>query len=128
MFENYEKQGAREGQSVPFEIMKLRNPDGSHPVVHLEHLGASNAKYKELVIANAGKGKAVERRALLRCSAVRLERTFKSDGTLATDADLSAFIEKIPLSIVEQMLAFAMNEENFAEYPIASDPETLAEK
>lgn len=137
MFENYEKQGLRAGYTVPYEVTELRNPDGSHPTVHLEHIGRINPTFIQWALANAGgeqkppnRDEALrdERELMIAHGARRLENAFRSDGSLATDADLPAFIRAIPLMAFERMTAFVGEEKNFCEFPIASDPQALAEK
>jgi hypothetical protein len=131
-FSNYEKQAPRAGQTVAHEVTELRNPDGSHPVVHLEHIGRTNASFMEWVLASAGKSadeqKRDERELMIEHSARKLERAYFSDGTLATDADLPAFVRAMPLAAFERMASVAMDAANYCEYPIAIAPQALAEK
>lgn len=135
-FSNYEKQGAQAGKTVPYEVTELVNPDGSHPLVHVEHLGMANASIRQWVIARAG-DKAEEknddnfsqdRDLVAKHCAKRVERLFFSDGTQATEADIPDFIRKIPLQVFIRMRNFVQKEENFCEFPIASAPKDIAEK
>lgn len=131
MFENYEKQGARPGQTVAYEVTELVNPDGTHPVVHIEHIGRSNASFMQAVIARAGsddKTTPDDRETMIAHSARRIERVYRADGSAATDADLPAFIRAMPLRALQRMTLHAMDEKNYCEFPIATEPAVLAEK
>lgn len=134
-FSNYEKQAPRSGQTVPYEVTELKNPDGTHPIVHIEHIGDSNETFVEEMLARAGADEVDETHAaklatardrVIRHAARRLERVFFSDGTQATDADIPGFVRALPVRAFDRMARFAMSEAPFVE--IATDPQALAEK
>jgi hypothetical protein len=128
-FSNYEKQGARPGHTVAYEVTELRNADGTHPLLHVEHLGPANETVRQWHIANAGaESKPSERTLVSKLIARRLENAFFNDGSAATDADLPQFIEKMPYRAFERLCEFVMLESNFCEFPIATDAKALAEK
>lgn len=147
-FSNYTKQGPGPGRTVPYEVTELRNPDGTHPIVHLEHLGRTNASWLEELLATAGKkdekdekdddaAAAVKRElsdlsrsreVIIKHCAKRLENAFFSDGTAASDADLPGFITAMPPLAFERMFTAAANADKYCEYPVASAPEQIAEK
>ncbi len=127
-FSNYEKQGAQPGQTVAYEVKELRNADGSHPLVHLEHLGSANAGLMQRMLARAGGNKDDDRELVIKYSARRLERALFSDGTPAADGDIPAFIHALPPTAFLRLVNFASDETNYCEYPIAADPQALAEK
>jgi hypothetical protein len=134
-FSNYEKQAPRAGHTVAYEVTELVNADGSHPVIHAEHLGRGNFTFMEELLSEAGGesagftaaiGKARER--IIKHSARRLEHAYGSDGTAATDADLPGFIRAMPIGAFERFAAFVTDDARFCEFPIAIAPQVLAEK
>jgi hypothetical protein len=135
-FSNYEKQAPRAGHTVAYEVTELVNADGSHPIIHAEHLGRGNFTFMEELLSEAGGkeregftaaiGKARER--VIKHSARRLENAFGSDGAAATDADLPGFIRAMPIKAFERFTAFVTSDEQFCELPIAVAPQVLAEK
>jgi hypothetical protein len=137
-FSNYAEQGLQFGKTVPYEVAELANADGTHPLLHVEHLGAANASMMEEVLARAsteeakplGLAEAIRqnRDALARHCVRRLERVYFSDGTPATDADIAGFVGSMPMKAFERLLAFVVNEKNFYKYPIVEKPAALAEK
>ncbi len=130
-FSNYEKQGVRPGRTVAYEVTELVNADGSHPVVHLEHLGRANTSLMQAMLARAGAEdapKLADLDLVIEHGAKRLERVFFADGAAATDADIPAFVRAMPLRAFERMRDFAMDEANYCEFPIATPPQILAEK
>lgn len=146
MFSKYAKQGPQLGKTVPYALLGLRNPDGSHPIVHLEHLGEGNRPFWLEMLAAAQAElppptkspaeldkrrrdtRAENREIVIRHSARRLENVIKDDGTVATDADLPLFIRAIPDADFDDMLAFAKRDAPYREYAIAESPKALAEK
>lgn len=137
-FSNYAEQGLQLGKTVEHEITELLNADGTHPLVHVEHLGAANASLFEDIIASAGKTEDVKtsieqeralREVVIKHGVRRLERVFFSDGTAATDADISGFVLSLPAQAFTRLAAFAMDESNFCKRPtIATKAADLAEK
>lgn len=139
-FSNYAKQGPQPGKTVPYALERLRNPDGTHPIVHLEHLGEENRPFWLEMLAEAQAempaptknpaeidkrrrdNRAANREIVIRHSARRLENVVKDDGALATDADLSHFIRAIPDGDFDELLAFVKRAHNFCEYPEGSKP------
>jgi hypothetical protein len=128
-FSNYEKQGARPGHTVGYEVTELRNADGTHPLLHVEHVGISNPAFMQWALANAGKETSEDdREMVVRFGARHLERTFFADGSQATDDDLPKFIAAMPLRAFLRLRDFVMLESNFCEFPVIADPKALAEK
>lgn len=138
-FSNYAEQGLVFGKTVEYEVTELVNADGSHPIVHLEHIGAANATLLEEVIAGAGADAETTPKSILdkfranqeymiKHSVRRIERVFFSDGTPATDADIPGFVRSLPIRAFDRMQAYAMTERNFYKHTIATDPQALAEK
>lgn len=137
-FSNYAEQGLRFGHTVPFEVTELTNADGSHPLLHVEHLGTANGTLLEEIIARAGAPRETEdaadflRRLRENQDAVSkhcvrdIERVFFSDGTAATKDDIPAFVRAMPAKAFQRLLEFAYNEANF--YKPAEKPQVLAEK
>lgn len=132
MFDKYARQGLHTGKTVSYEVTELRNPDGSHPIVHLEHLGAANKTLMQALIARAKaseEGEAVDDRELLARHAVRhLENVFLDDGTAASEESIPAFVAALPFLAVLRMVRFVSEDANYCEYPIADDPKAIAEK
>lgn len=140
-FDNYAEQGLQFGRTVAYEVTELVNADGTHPIVHLEHLGIVNASVVEEIIARASANEkadegpkgplethARDREAMIKHSVRRLENTFKKDGTAATDADIPAFVNALPYKVLHRMMLHAVGEANFCKIPIAEKPAVLAEK
>lgn len=128
-FSNYERQGLRPGKTVPYEVTELVNEDGSHPVVHLEHMGAANKSLMQAMIAKAGsEEKGDECEMVIAHSARRLEGVYFADGGSATDADIPAFIRALPYLALLRLVRFVCDDANYCEYPIATPPQALAEK
>jgi len=143
MFTKYAKQGPQQGKTVPWVLLGLRNPDGSHPIVHLEHLGEENRPFwlEMLEQAQAEQpphtkspaeidkrrrdARAENREIVIRHSARRLENVVRDDGALATDAEIALFIRSIPDGDFDDLLAFAKLGAPYREYP---EPKALAEK
>lgn len=141
-FSNYAEQGLQPGRTVPYEVTELVNADGSHPVLHIEHLGEANESLLEERIARARAHKAdapdeapgpVEVRrlnieAVVKHAAKRLENAFKSDGSAATDADIPAFIRAMSVKAFTRLFLYVTDEQHFCTFPIAEKPQALAEK
>jgi hypothetical protein len=138
-FANYAQQGVRFGATVPYDVTELVNADGSHPILHLEHMGAANASWLEEMIARskakdddvARPGIAEVNRAnqdaIIKHCARRLDRVFLDDGTAATDDDIPDFIRAMPAKALMRLMAFVLDESNFCT-KIAGKPAELAEK
>jgi hypothetical protein len=138
-FSNYAEQGLQVGKTVPYEVTELVNDDGTHPLIHVEHLGSANITWNEEMIANAGSTGEVakthaerelaNRDTIAKHCARRVERVFFSDGTPATDADITGFIRALPAKALVRLGDFVMDEGNFCKRPkIATPPGELAEK
>lgn len=137
-FSNYAEQGMHFGKTVPYEVTELVNADGTHPIVHLEHLGETNISLVEESLAQAGSEQdapadtlarlASSQETVIKHSAKRIERVFFADGTPATDADIAGFIRSMPPRTFHRLLSYAMNAANFYKQVITSDPGALAEK
>lgn len=140
-FSHYAEQGMQFGTTVAYEVTELVNADGSHPIIHVEHLGSTNASMLEELIARASvdekdaaaKPSIVEvnrlnRESVARHSARRIERVFLGDGTAATNADIPAFISALPVMAFDRLMRFVLAEGNFCKFPIAEKPAALAEK
>lgn len=139
-FSNYAEQGLQIGKTVPYEVTELVNADGTHPIVHAEHLGSANVSLTEEALAKAGSPQEPEektplereqsnREYIARHAARRIEHVFFSDGTPATDADIIGFIRSLPTQAFARLAAYVMDEGNFCKRPtIATKPSELAEK
>lgn len=141
MFTTYARQAPQPGKTVPHTLTGLRNPDGSHPIVHLEHLGEENRPFwlealeraqaesppptkspAELAKRRAD-NRAENREIVIRHSARKLENVLRDDGTPASDADLPLFIRCIPDDDFDDLLAAAKRDTEYR-----GDPTALAEK
>lgn len=138
-FSNYADQGIQVGKTVPYEVTELVNADGTHPLVHVEHLGMANISLTEEVIAKAGSPEEeaktaldrehANRETLIKHCVRRLERVYFSDGTPATDADIPGFIRSLPAQPFARLGVFVMTEDNFCKRPkITTKAADLAEK
>ncbi len=140
-FTNYERQAPRRGHTIAHEVTELRNADGTHPIVHIEHLGIANESYQQWIIASAKAAAAApgpsetlaemlgdDRQIVIAHVARRIENVFFSDGSQATDADLANFIKAMPPRAFMRLRDVAIDDRNFCEYPIAEKPADLAGK
>lgn len=140
-FSNYAEQGLQFGKTVPYEVEELVNPDGTHPILHVEHLGDANASLLEEAIAGAkGAGETAPAAPLCLAEAIhanrerirkhsvrRLDNAFFSDGTLATDAAIPGFIAALPAKALDRLLRFVIDAGNFYKVAaIAAKPAALA--
>lgn len=149
MFGSYKSQAPKVGKTFKHVLRGLRNADGSHPAVHIEHLGEENKPYwlellakmkadAQAAVASSatpaemakdmGEERAQNREILLRHSARRIENVFHDDGAAATDADIAAFVRSIPDGDFDVLFRAAQNPNNFRDYPITGDPAAIAEK
>lgn len=148
MFGKYSKQAPQASATRPCVLRGLRNPDGSHPVVHVEFLGRENkpywlellAKTQDRMRAAASVSSPAEldkksrderaenRETVIKHSARRLESVICDDGTPATDKDIALFIRSIPDEDFEILFGFASTSSNFRDYPVTGDPQAIAEK
>lgn len=137
MFGKYSKQAPQAGKTQPYTLTGLRNPDGTSPIVHVEHLGEENKPFWLEMLATASAdnqplakspaemdkrrrdNRAESREIVIRHSARKLENVVKDDGTYATDADLPLFIRAIPDGDFDDLLVFAKRDDTFREYPDA---------
>lgn len=148
-FGNYASQAPKAGKTSPCVLRGLRNPDGSHPVVHVEYLGEENkafylemlaktqARMRAAMVAStpaemdrqAREERADNREVVIQHSARRLENVLHADGSTATDKDIAGFIRSIPDRDFDGLFAHAQNHNNFRDYPVAvGDPQAIAEK
>jgi hypothetical protein len=148
-FSKYTNQAPHPGKTVPFPLRGLRNPDGSSPVLHVEHLGEENRPYwLEMLARSTAKARAAaqlagtpaeidranrddreeNRQTVIDHSARRIENAFHDDGAPATDKDIAAIVRAIPDVDFLQLWVFVNNPHAFRDYPIAEDPAALAEK
>lgn len=142
MFSKYARQAPEAGRTVAHTLTGLRNPDGTHPVVHLERLGEENrpfwlemldsaradtptppAKSAAEVDRRRRDNRAENREIVIRHSARKLENVMKDDGSYAADADVPAFIRAIPDVDFDELLAAARSTDEYR-----PDPKALAEK
>lgn len=148
MFGNYTKQAPQAAVTRPCVLRGLFNPDGSHPVVHVEFLGRENKPYwLELLAKTTEKvrtasavsspaeldkksrdERAENRETLISHSARKLENVIRADGTQAADKDLALFIRSIPDEDFDILFNFASTSSNFRDYPVTGDPQAVAEK
>lgn len=148
MFGNYTKQAPQASSTRPCVLRGLRNPDGSHPVVHVEFLGRENKPYwLELLAKTQDKMRAAsavsspaeldkksrddraeQRETMINHSARRLENVIRADGTPAADKDVALFIRSIPDEDFDILFGFASTSANFRDYPVTGDPQAIAEK
>lgn len=146
MFGNYSKQAPQAGVTRPCVLHRLRNADGSHPVVHVEHLSRDNKSYwLELLAKTQDRARSVSaistpaeldrkdreeradnRETMIRHSARRIENVFHADGSPAGEKDLAGFIRSIPDEDFDTLFAFASSSGNFRDYPITGDPQAIA--
>lgn len=140
-FDQIKNAALRPGKLVPLVLNMLPG----EPVVHLEHLGDENASYFDDAIAKANakaqagkKGGRASRRQLaenrdknretLAKHSVRHLEARHSDGRAATDADIPEFMASVPPDVVDTMIVFAFDAENWRERSIDGDARELAEK
>lgn len=148
MFSGYSSQAPKVGKTFKYVLRGLRNPDGSHPAVHIEHLGEENKPYWLELLAKAQADaraatsvstpaeidkdrrdtRALYRERIIRYSARRLDNVFHDDGVPATDADLAQFIRSIPDGDFDLIYDAATNPANFRDYPVAGNAADIAEK
>lgn len=138
-FSHYAGQGVHSGRTVAYEVTELVNEDGTHPILHVEHLGSANVSLTEEAIIKAGaeapdatgpldRDQAL-RETIVKHAARRIECAYFSDGTAASDADIHGFVQSLPTAAFVRLASFAMNEANFCKRPaIATPPGELAEK
>jgi hypothetical protein len=146
-FSRYAKQGPQQGRTVPYPLRGLRNPDGTSPILHVEHIGEGNRAFwlDSLARASAKAGKPsgttpVEidrarrearddnREILISFSVRRVENAFHDDGTPATNADIRAIVMAIPDEDFDRLTVFVNSYNNFRDYTITEEPDKLAEK
>lgn len=141
---DYTRQELPPGKTVPFVLDMLPGK----PVVHLEWLGETNKTWMsdQLARANAKKhaAKKIEKtltehdivemreknRVYLAKHSVRdLEAIHTDTKKAATKDDIPLFMKSIPWDVVDLIVEFASNQENYREHdePLA-DPKDLAEK
>lgn len=136
-FSNYAQQGLQPSKTVTYEVTELTNPDGTHPVLHVEHLGEANFSFIEESIARAGEGATDRSQAelyrytqdtVIRHSVKKLELAFFSDGTPAGDDAIPGFVKAMAVQALQRLITFVRSEENFCMRPIATPPAVIAEK
>ncbi len=148
-FSNYSKQAPQQGKTVPYVLRGLRNPDGSHPVLHVEHLGEANRPFwldalaKSSARVRAGgrvEGTPVERdrahrenrddgrESVISYSAKKVDNAFHDDGSPATASDIRAIVVAIPDEDFDRLWTFVCSGDNFRDYSIADAPANIAEK
>lgn len=143
MFSKYSKQGPQPGKTVEYTVYGLRNEDGTHPIVEVEHLGEENKPFWLEMLAAAGtqdappakdpaaidkwrrdnRGK--NRETVIRHSARHLKNVFRDDGTPATDADVPLFIRSMPDVDFDRLFDFVTLDTAYRDYPA---PKKTAEK
>lgn len=146
-FSNYNQQGPKAGKLVAHTLRGLRNPDGSSPILDLEHLGKENRAYWQELLTSAGTRAqtygntiseleradrdetAYRRDQLARHSARHLRNAFHEDGSPATDADIVGFIQALPDEDLQSLWIFANAPYPWREYPLGTaKPSEVAEK
>jgi hypothetical protein len=146
-FGNYQSQAPKPGKLVAYTLYGLRNPDGSSPVLDLEHLGRENRGWWAETLGESGTSEpsygntpselnrahhdrvAKYRQKIASHSARHLRNAFHGDGAPATDEDIQDFIATIPEVDIIQLWAFVNNPQPWREYPLpTAKPETVAEK
>jgi hypothetical protein len=145
-FSSYAKQTPQAGKTVAYTMRGLRNPDGSRPLLHVEHVGESNRPFwlealarasararagasTPLDIDRAQREDREERREILARHSVRnVENVFHDDGCIATAADIPEILRSIPDHDIDELWTFVQNHNNFRSYSITESAEPLAEK
>lgn len=149
MFGNYSKQAPQPGKTVAYPLRGLRNPDGTHPIVHVEYIGESNRPFWLEALARSSarsrtgasmgsspadidranrEARDENREAVINHSARHLENVLFDDGTAATDKDIRLFVLAIPDADFDSLWMFVQNHNNFRAYSPVEDPAKLAEK
>jgi hypothetical protein len=148
-FGNYSKQAPQAGKTVPYVLRGLRNPDGTSPVLHVEHIGEANRAFwlEALAKMSARDRKGTQpgstpaeidranredreesRGTVASHSARRIENAFHDDGAPATVADIPAIVAALPDADFDRLWMFVQNHNNFRDYAIVEEPGKLAEK
>ena len=147
-FANYSSQAPATGKTIPFVFRGLRNPDGTHPTLHVEFLGEANRPFWMDVLSrsttrthsSSGASSAAEidrmtretrdqqREDVIKYSARGIEHVFFADGTAATSKDIAGFVRAIPDVDFDALWAFTNSPANFRPYRIAEPADSLAEK
>ncbi len=139
-FEQIRSAGLKPGKTVPLILNMLPG----EPVIHVEHLGDENTGFLNDAIAKANakaalgtKGQKLSRakldemreknRATLAKHSVRSLEAKHSDGRAATDKDIPEFVDALPADVVDIVVQFVNDAENFRDR-MESKPEDLAEK
>lgn len=150
-YDHYSSQAPRAGKTSPCVLHGLRNPDGSHPVVHLELLGEENKTYHLEMLAKAGtrirsaaaastpaetdrqnrEERAENRELLIAHSARRIEHVLRRDGSRADEIsrdEIARFVRAIPDRDFETLWNHSHNPFNYRDVPIVGDQQAAAEK
>ncbi len=140
-FGKIEAASLKPGKTV---ALKLNQLPGS-PVVHVEHLGETNASWwndnvtkadpKAAAPDRAGKAtlksiaaaRAANRIIVAKHAVRRLEATH-DDGRKATDEDIPEFVESLPDHVFDIVKNFALDANNFMDVAADSDANELAGK
>ncbi len=129
------------GKTVPLKLNQLPGD----PIVHIEHLGETNASWWNDSVAQAGAKDAApdakakvtlktlaaaraKNRAVIAKHAIRKLEAIHDDGRKATDADIPEFVDALPDHVFDIVKNFALDHNNFMERAIDGDPDELAEK
>lgn len=137
---DYSSAALKPGKTIPLKLYMLPG----EPVVHVEHLGETNASFwnDSIAKANGGErrvgGNALTKRAIasarrknratLAAHAIRKLDATHSDGKAATLADIPEFVDALPDDIVDFLRDYCTNQENFRDTQIEGVPENLAGK
>jgi hypothetical protein len=126
-FDNYAAQAPQSGKLATYTFFGLRNPDGTHPKVHVEFI--DDKAWNQHLISIAGKTDGDEILAANREIVVRhvkrIEHVYRKDGSAADDTDIAKFIHAIPAHDFGRLFTYARNDEQFRAY---ANPETVAGK
>lgn len=141
MFDQFKVAALKPGKTMPLVLDMLPG----RPVVHLEHLGETNAPFWADQIARANARNAIgsskkkitkkdlrelrqKKRDVLAKHGIRKLEALHSDKTPATSADIPDFVEAIPDDVVDVVFDYASNPDNYREIQIEGDPDEIAEK
>lgn len=141
-FRKIEVQQVVSGRVVPLVLNQL----AGDPVLHVVHLGESNAEFWADALAKAntsarvgGKPRAVtpaevrkardkNREYVAKYAVKALESVFHDDGRPAGVDDIPDVIKALPDEVFDSVLVFVSNPDNFRERAIDGDPREIAGK
>lgn len=139
-FRHIEAQHIKAANTVPLVLDQLRG----NPVLHVEHLGDTNADFWSDAIAKANaassnrkvkisdelirENRLKNRDTVAKHSVRRLENVFHDDKSPATSADIRDVVFSLPNDVFDVVWSFVNDANNFRETAIDGEPSELAKK